>query len=969
MGQIVVYNGPTSNNDNNARIQTSQRSTAFDPVDKLRVSTPQSLIDTDFEYGQQASKWEQTALQNNRAGIYYLVNAPLPVTAIAGNQSNIYQVVLTFSSNQTIAAGTPIFIEDAIDPNCNGWGYSLGVSAGTSMTVQYAQPVSTATCWSATSTYVYQGYFYSNQAIALSGTGNITNVATVTPSAINGAGLITIPATAGLYVGVPITITGTAGGSGAITGYTTGTTYYVSSATTPTNTQVTLATTLAGAFAGTNTVGSTSGTLSGLTAQPLLVSVTTAYPHGLSQGSLIYVTGLGTATNPPNGSFIVTSVPTANSFTYYVFTLPSGSAVTYTAGQANIYARQAGWVDTHAYDGSVNFTAGAAVPNATLQRQTRRYFRYQSGKGIQFSTGTILKPQIQQPVLTSSGSTVTVTTKLPHNLTKNTTIIVSGADQSAYNGSFIIASVPNQLSFTYKTLNNAIPTATTATSTNGFIHVSPNVWYGSGNRLGFFDQQNGLFFEYNGQTLNVVYRNSINQIVGTVSVTNGSGLVTGTSTQFTTQLVVGDYIVIRGQSYRVIMITSDTALYISPEYRGTTIANAIVSRTIDTKVPQSQWYDTLDGTNSGSNPSGYNLDLTKVQMFYLDYSWYGAGVARFGLRTTGGAIQYVYAFQNNNIQYSAYMRSGNLPSHYEQNGVLPVTTITSSVATTDTTINVASTANFNPLGGYVKVIPASATGAIEYMSYTGLTSTSLTGVTRAIAGGSTTAQAFTYSATAPVSVEYYTPDTAALMSHWGSSVVMDGGFNNDISAIYNYGMTTSLTSPNSTANVPIMAIRIAPSVDNGTVGLLGVKEIINRLQLQLREIAVVTNTTYLIQLVLNGIPSGAFSGNFVSPVQGGTNTSSISQIAVNTTNTVTISGGESIAAFYSNSAGQTTYDLTSLSAIGNSALGGGTSNSTPTSQSGFYPDGPDILYVVATTLSAGASNTVVARINWQESQA
>jgi len=322
------------------------------------------------------------------------------------------------------------------------------------------------------------------------------------------------------------------------------------------------------------------------------------------------------------------------------------------------------------------------------------------------------------------------------------------------------------------------------------------------------------------------------------------------------------------------------------------------------------------------------------------------------------------------------MRSGNLPSHYEQNGVLPITSITSSVASTDTTINVLSTAGFNPAGGTARFIGGGTSGVIEYFTYTGITSAAnsstgypqLTGLTRGTTGGSA-ATAFTYSATAPVAIEYGSPDSAAMLSHWGSSVVMDGGFNQDVSAIYNYGMLTALTSPNSTANVPIMAIRLAPSVDNGTVGLLGIKEVINRLQLQLNEIAVVTNTTYLIQLVLNGIPSGAFSGSFVSPIQGGTNTSSLVQIAVNTTNTVTISGGESIAAFYTNSSGQTSYPLASISAIGNSANGGGTSNSVPTSQAGQYPDGPDILYIVATTLNAGTSNTVVARLNWQESQA
>ena len=113
MAQLSVYTGPTSNSDNQLRLQQAQRSTAYDPVDKLRVSTPQSLIDTDFEYGQQPSKWEQLALQNNRQSLYYLGNAALPVNSIAGNQSNTYQLVIGTSANVTVATGTSIFIEDA----------------------------------------------------------------------------------------------------------------------------------------------------------------------------------------------------------------------------------------------------------------------------------------------------------------------------------------------------------------------------------------------------------------------------------------------------------------------------------------------------------------------------------------------------------------------------------------------------------------------------------------------------------------------------------------------------------------------------------------------------------------------------------------------------------------------------------------------------------------------------------------
>jgi len=37
----------------------------IDPVTKLRVSEPSNLIDTDFEYGLQPTKWETLELINN----------------------------------------------------------------------------------------------------------------------------------------------------------------------------------------------------------------------------------------------------------------------------------------------------------------------------------------------------------------------------------------------------------------------------------------------------------------------------------------------------------------------------------------------------------------------------------------------------------------------------------------------------------------------------------------------------------------------------------------------------------------------------------------------------------------------------------------------------------------------------------------------------------------------------------------
>ena len=859
---------------NNAQSQNlsvaASRSGAYDPVDKLRISSPQALIDTDFEYGTQPTKWESIALQNNRQSCYYIPQTPLAITGVTGNGTT----TVTIAGSFTIAANSLIYIQNSNDSNANGWWYTA--AGGTnSMTVITTNVVATGNQYNAALTYCYLGIFYSS-------------------------------------CGIPV-------GSNAFT---------------------------------------TDGTAT--------VTATTTNPHGLSASSLIYITNTTSSGTIVNGAQVVATVPTANTFTFANSNgTVAASAITNSAASNVVYARPAGYVEPRSFDGGVAFSAGSTVPNSQLIRQTRRYFRYQSGKGIQFSTGTTIKPSVFITSLTASSTTVTVTTRYSHNLAVGCVIQVSGVDQSSYNGTFTVTTTPTPTTFTY--VAAIAPSVTTAT---GFaIKVSPTNWYGSSARVGFFDQQNGLFFEYDGQTLYAVWRTSTNQINGTVSVTQGSSAVTGTGTQFSSQVKPGDFIVIRGQSYRVTTIASDTSLYLSPEYRGSTLAGAIASKTVDIRVPQSQWFDPCDGTG----PSGYNLDLTRMQMWYIDYSWYGAGVIRWGFRATNGAITYVYAQQNNNQRFEAYMRSGNMAAHYECSGLTPATYLVATLAsgtTTGGTISVADTSGFAP-SGTVKITNAGQTGTTEYISYSAKTATTLTINSRAQTGGSV-AQTFTYSATAPIGVEYASPDTAATLSHWGSSVIMDGRFDDDKSLIFNYGTNAPVTLLTGiTAVCPLLAIRIAPSVDNGTTGLLGDKEIINRMQLALIELGVVTNGTVLITLVLNGYTSGGSWGTWTKPISLGVDavTSSLAQIVVNTLNSGTLKGGESVAAFYTNSSGQTTLDLGQVRDIGNSILGGGTSANVSTSQANLYPDGPDVLYVCATNVVNAATPTVLARLSWKEAQA
>ena len=852
-----------------------------DPVGKLRVSNPQSLIDTDFEYSTQSTKWETLNLLNNRPSAFYDVTSPLTISAVSASTTTV-----TVTTASPPAVGTPIFVQGATNTAANGWFIVDTVSAGVSFTYRTNTSAGSGSIFDSTKTYIYSANFFTNAAIPVS-------------------------ASAGA------------------------------------------------AFTNSSTT----------------VTCTTTNAHGLTVGDAIYVVGTTATTNAPNGSWVVRTTPTVNTFTFTVFSAPTGT-ITATAGAtATLYPRPYGSVIHRPFDGGVAFSNGYPYPGNQLIRQTRRYFRYQSGKGIQFSTGTCLKPAFFLDGITSVGTTVTVTTKVPHNVNTGTTIVVSGSSDNAYNGTFVVTSAPTDLTFTYTA--SATPTASPAP---GFpLTVSPTAWYGSKSRVGLFDEQNGFFFEFDGQTLYAVKRSSTTQINGTIAITNGATTVTGTNTLFSSQLTPGNYVVIRGMSYVVQSISSDTSMVIYPEYRGTTIAgNCIVSKTIDDKYPQNQWnLDKCDGTGS----TKFMLDLTKMQMMYIDYAWYGAGAIRFGFKDQNGNILYCHRIPNSNRNTEAYMRSGNMCSRYEANTLNTYTTLAATLADTNvTSVTVASTAGFPPSGTLVVSAPGNTGSAIEYINYTGLTATTFTGLTRAVTnltgpggltggGGNGTAQTFTYSATAPIQVSAFPSQFSSTLSHWGSAVVMDGKYDDDKSYIFQAGMTTALANLGAGASAALLSIRLAPSVDSGITGLLGTRDLINRMQLTLRQMDIVATgaaAIFRVELILNGRNGGSGAGSFAAA--GG---SSLAQIATHATATpfTTVTGGESILSFFVYTPGVVQQDLSLVRDLGNSILGGGTTATVPTSAVNLYPDGPDVVTIRVTNVSAVTTNTIAARISWTEAQA
>jgi len=855
-----------------------------DPVDKLRVSTPQALIDTDFEYGIQPTKWESQTLVNNRPSSFYDSSqgiSNVSSTPTYRGASGAYQitnvtastttVTVTINNTTGITVGRPIFIQGTLDM-ANADGYWIVESVSTNANFTYSTVTTPATAlFDATKTYLFIADFFTGAAI---------------PAATNS-----------------IVLNGTIG------------------------------------------------------------TVTTTNPHGLRVGNGIFIIGTTGATGRLNSSWTVATTPTANTFTFACTATGTITAVL----NASLYTRTLGYIEHRPFDGGVQSTNQLPYHGGQVIRQSRRQFRYQSGKAIQFSTGTILKPNLTINNITSSGATVTVTTRLSHGLGVGATVIITGADQTAYNGTFTVTGVTSFYVFTFTALST--PSASPATGNN--ITVAPNSWYGGPIRVGMFDSQNGAFFEFDGQTLWVVRRSSTLQTSGTSSVTQDSPTVTGTSTKFSSEFKPGDFIVIRGQSYIIQHIASDTSMTIYPEYRGATAINCVLSRTVDTRFAQTNWnIDRCDGTGA----SLYNINLSRIQMLYMDYSWYGAGSVRFGFKNNRGEVIYCHRIINNNLNTEAYFRSGNLPARYETSSLSYYTYLTATLTSGITaSMSVADTTQFSSSG--VLVVTASATtGAVEYISYTGKTATTFTGLTRNVinltgpggltgGGGTGVATTFTYSATAPVKVEQYSPQVAPAINHWGSSVIMDGGFDDDKQFEFVAGMRNAIANIGAGVTQPLISLRVSPSVDSGLVGTMGIRELQNRMQLVLKQCGVFSTGTG-VTLLITGRLNGRLSAGTFQNLGG----SSLSQIAFHTSGQ-TISGGEDIFGFFTNTPGVTTTALDGVRDLGTSILGGGINNNVPTADQGKYPDGPDVLTLCATNITAVTTNSINARLGWTESQA
>jgi len=765
-------------------------------------------------------------------------------------------------------------------------------------------------------------------------------------------------------------------------------------------------------------------------------------------------------------------------------TVDRAYAATYTAVpyaySTFIYTRPQGYNLHRPFDGGVEMSVGVGTSWAQIIRQTRKYFRYQSGKGLQTSFGINFKPTIDlEEIVRLSPTTFQAKTRRPHGLINGLFVEISqaltstGETSTLYNGVFQVT-VVDSTTFTCLA-TSTLPTGSEAKA-YGFPQFYVRLWTNGAVRAGMFDFQNGMFFEYDGQKIYAVRRSSTQQVAGTVAALQGSEFVFGNNTTFTTQLAVGDYIVLRGQSYKISSIISDTRLTIKPEYKGSTgtekefnpstVVNTtddlftiqghgfsnnlpvvynsidgtpigglingrtyyvdlvdnnsfklkatpdastdvelssqgagtphsfipaksgiIVTKTVDTRVPQEEWsIDKCDGTGV----TGYNLNLGTIQMAYMDYSWYGAGKIRYGFKTKEGEVQYVHEFIHNNYQLESYFRSGNLPTRYEvvtfdSPTYIPflfhwgTSVIMDGKFDDDKAYLFSQNSNTLAIGGTTTKtfgssavitgtdrinIPAHGFATGDAIVFEGRTRTGLIGTN--INNPQTANTVFHPYGFLQNALTYYVraidANNIALHGSQADAIAGAGAGTNTIDLqtqgntqytfyIYPAG---AYNNSSGTSYQPLLSIRLSPSVSSGLTGKLGDRDVINRMQLRMKEIAVSTTQLVDVKLLINPRLNNLNFTGVVSP--------SLTQIIQHTGND-TVSGGTQIYNFRaaggaSGSDQATSVTIDDLFELSNSILGGAS----------VFPDGPDILTVAVSRLTGSATQSS-AKLTWTEAQA
>jgi hypothetical protein len=952
-----------------------------DPVEKLRVSQPQSMIDTDFEYGVQPGRWES---------LIEVCNYPSTFPKGVGTKTNtlewqgyaardergfnvldIYSIQCGASSKTAtvhcrsghgLNIGDIVYIRGGFDPNdaVNNHFFVQSIT-NISFTIRTlgANNFNGGTATSALPAPGLAG------VSATYGSANGLSFAAADNSINRTSGSFL---TDGFRTGQRLVVTGSRAGNNAVYLVTAVTTLKITLDTrnivaneTPSGYTPNLASFAVvqsfGCYNSTELPGVSSVRGDGSTT----VTVTTNVNHGLAVGQAVVMQNANSA--PANGVFFIATTPTNDSFTYTAY----GTVTNGDIFQAQIYVPNVlpCVVTGNGSNSVVTITTispavhGFAVGHTPSLRIVNAPSSYASVFGTATITGNNTMTYVAETTVGSGAFTAAVFFQASGNTTH---VPFSGGCSMTTNTTSAFESISRQTRryFRYQSgkgyqVSFGVRMKNTGSASSGVR-----------TRAGHFDSQNGVFIEHDGTNTYFVRRNSTTLLAGSIAVTLGSQVVTGAGTSFTdpnSGVGVVDnsnptFVVIRGGSYQVLAVTSDSQMIISPAYRGSTELGGVnIAKTVDYRIPQSSWnLDPCDGTGS----SAFNYDPTKMNMVYMDWHWYGAGNVRFGFKNRKGEIFYAHKLVHSNVVTSAFFRSGNLPLRYQvttgptgaQGGSAPFLLHWGTSAIMDGRFDDDRGFTFCINNVRKTVGQISLTTTVSGSTTFDPTDNSLT------IGGSGDFTSISYGAaeggkTGPVQI--------------GAILLVSGSTSNNglytVAGVQNKKLylsgkqviTETIAAPTLQIGrlVALANLRQAPGVENSQAGTFGGRDLQNRMQLLPLGLDIINDNASTIEI--RGNPT--LVGQKWQPVGSG----SLAQYDASATDII---GGEITFASSSQdpaTAGKfsvSTFDLRNVRELNNSILGGDRT----------WPDGPDVYSVVVKTNPATASTTSDVTFRWIEQQ-
>jgi hypothetical protein len=171
----------------------------IDPVTKLRVSQPETLIDTDFEYGLQPTKWETVELINNTPSFFSKGgDTTIPNISALVTNAGTREITVTTTIEHGLSVGIPISVTGTKSVTADGTYIINSIPNTTSFTYLCKENQPTTASIEDLYTSIITGEFFQGSQIRITAAAGMVTNASATSTIT-----VTTPSAHGFKVNTP----------------------------------------------------------------------------------------------------------------------------------------------------------------------------------------------------------------------------------------------------------------------------------------------------------------------------------------------------------------------------------------------------------------------------------------------------------------------------------------------------------------------------------------------------------------------------------------------------------------------------------------------------------------------------------------------------------------------------------------------------------------------------------------------